>query len=105
MKNFTDNKNMQINNISSSFNLICPIDSEEKEIMRRLLAYGIQPTGNKSTDYAMLHQIEKQKAKSENVASNKFYTVSSSEMQKMIEMKKGASILGDYNKMMINFKK
>lgn len=93
---------MRIDNITNSFN-ICSIDAEEKEIMRRLLAYGIQPTGNKSIDMAKLRQIEEQKAKTESVASNKFYTVSSSEMEKMIEKRKGATILGDYNKMMINF--
>lgn len=92
---------MRIDNITNSFN-ICSIDAEEKEIMRRLLEYGIQPTGNKSADMATLRQIEVQKAKTETVASNKFYTVSSPEMEKMIEKRKGATILGDYNKMMIN---
>ena len=71
---------MRIDNIT-----ICSIDAEEKEIMRRLLAYGIQPTGNKSIDMATLRQVEEQKAKTESVASNKFYTVSLSEMEKMIE--------------------
>ena len=94
---------MRIDNITNSFN-ICYIDAEEKEIMRRLLEYGIQPTDNKSADMATLRQIEVQKAKTETVASNKFYTVSSPEMEKMIEKKKGATILGDYNKMMINLR-
>lgn len=94
---------MRIGNITSSFSLGCTVDAEEKEIMRRLLVYGIQPTGNKSIDMAKLRQVEEQKAKTESVASNKFYTVSSSEMEKMIEKRKGATILGDYNKMMINF--
>ena len=44
---------MRIDNITNSFN-ICYIDAEEKEIMRRLLEYGIQPTGNKSADMATL---------------------------------------------------
>ena len=94
---------MRIDNITNSFN-ICYIDEEEKEIMRRLLEYGIQPTGNKSADMATLRQIEVQKAKTETEASNKFYTVSSPEMEKMIEKRKGATILGDYNKMMINLR-
>ena len=49
---------MRIGNITSSFSLGCTVDAEEKEIMRRLLAYGIQPTGNKSIDMAKLRQVE-----------------------------------------------
>ncbi len=76
-------------------------DSEEDEIAARLLAYGEIPSGDKTTDRAKLRRIETEKAKQESVASNKFMTVSSQEMEKMIEKKKGATILGNYNKAML----
>lgn len=98
---------MCIDNIQSAytfaFSAPC-IDSEEKEIMKRLIAYGVMPTGDKATDKAKLRQIEEQKAKTEMVPTNKYLTVSSSEIEKFIEKRKGAKILGDYNKMMINYK-
>ncbi len=119
---------MRIENIQStySFGFSAPcIDSEEKEIMKRLLAYGVQPTGNKTTDKAKLRQIEEQKAKMETAPTNKYYTVKSSEIEKYIENRKnarnvdgnksntqkvnvedrkGAQILGEYNKMRIKYK-
>lgn len=100
---------MGINNIQSAytfaFSAPC-IDSEEKEIMARLLAYGVTPTGDKMTDKATLHRIESEKAKQENiVSSNKFLTVSVAEQEriqdKKKEKRKGAQILSDYNKMFL----
>ena len=64
------------------------IDLEEKEIMNKLMAYGVTPTGDKATDKATLRRIEEQKAKEENVVSNKFLTVSSNEQEKIQENKK-----------------
>lgn len=64
------------------------VDSEEKEIMRRLLAYGITPTGNKSADRAKLHSIELEHAKNDNYISNKYYTVTKNEQEKIQEHKK-----------------
>ncbi|MCM1265821.1 MAG: hypothetical protein NC200_06445 [Candidatus Gastranaerophilales bacterium] len=64
------------------------IDSEEKEIMKKLLAYGVTPTGNKSADKAKLRQIEEKKAKEENIVSGKFLTVSRGEEEKIQERKK-----------------
>lgn len=64
------------------------VDSEEKEIMRRLLAYGITPTGNKSADRAKLHAIELEHAKNDNYISNKYYTVTKNEQEKIQEHKK-----------------
>lgn len=80
------------------------IDSEEKEIAARLMAYGATPSGDKATDRAKLRQIEEQKAKQESVPTNKYHTVKSTEIEKFIEKRKGADILVNYNKAMINYK-
>lgn len=64
------------------------IDSEEQEIARRLRAYGVLPTGDKTTDRAKLREIELKKAQEENSITNKFLTVSKSEQEKIQERKK-----------------
>ena len=82
---------MSIQNITpnSSFSYSCSsVDSEEKEIMRRLLAYGYTPTGNKTTDKAQLRKIEIEKAKQDNYVSDKYLTVSQAECQKIQDTKK-----------------
>ena len=81
---------MTIRNISSvsSFGISCAIDLEHQEIMRRLLAYGITPTGNKTADKANLRKIELEKAKQENSVSNKFLTVTKSEQENIQAKKK-----------------
>ena len=63
------------------------IDSEEKAIMAKLLAYGITPTGNKSIDRAKLHEIELKEAKQNNYVTGSFLTVSSAEEEKLVENK------------------
>ncbi len=78
----------RIPSIPVSFCAMPAIDEEEKEIMARLRAYGEIPTGNKTTDRAMLRRIELQKAHTEPVATNKFLTVSQNEVQKIIDNKK-----------------
>ena len=105
---------MSIEKIQSgyTFSFVVPyVDSEEKEIMAKLLAYGITPTGNKATDRAKLYQIEYNRAKQEpTVSSNKFLTVSTSEQNKIQEKKqenKKVSNIGDeaisnYNRAFIN---
>ena len=72
-----------------SFSYFTPsFDSEEKEIMNRLMAYGVTPTGNKATDRAMLRRIEEQKAKEDNCVSNKYLTVSTQEQERIQNKKK-----------------
>lgn len=84
---------MSINCITpnSSFSY-CPavsgIDSEEKEIIKRLLAYGYTPTGDKATDKAHLRKIELEKAKQDNYVSDKYLTVSTAECRRIQERKK-----------------
>ena len=60
-------------------------DNEHLEIMRRLRAYGVTPTGDKTTDKNKLREIELKKAKEENTVTNKFLTVSTSEQEKIQE--------------------
>ena len=82
---------MSIQNITpnSSFSYSCSsVDSEEKEIMRRLLAYGYTPTGNKTTDKAQLRKIEIEKAKQDNYVSDKYLTVSQAECQRIQDNKR-----------------
>ena len=78
----------KINNCTCSFSVSSGCDSEEKRIAKRLLAYGIQPTFNKSTDRAKLHEIELKEAQNENSISNKFITVTRQEQEKIQEKKK-----------------
>lgn len=63
-------------------------DNEHLEIMRRLRAYGVMPTGDKTADKNKLREIELKKAKEETSVSNKFYTVSIAEQEKIQEKKK-----------------
>lgn len=71
-----------------SFSYMPSIDSEEKEIMDRLLSYGCTPTGDKTTDRAKLRRIEEEKAKQDNYVSNKYLTVSQAECQRIQDKKK-----------------
>lgn len=80
---------MQVNKIQSfAFSGINYMDEEEKRIARRLLQYGITPTGNKTADKARLHEIEIKEAKTLNYISNKFLTVTKTEQQNIQEAKK-----------------
>ena len=115
-----------VQNYSFAFSSSAAIDSEEKEIIARLLAYGVTPTGDKQTDKNLLHKIELEKARQEvnsnpegGVSSNKYLTVSQGEINAMTETKKerkqqtkttqehnkGAEILASYNQFLINKKK
>ena len=83
---------MTVNRITtytcSSCSLGGNIDEEEKRIMRKLLQYGIKPTGKKCIDKPKLHEIELQKAQLEDCVSNKFLTVTKSEQEKIQAKKK-----------------
>jgi len=80
---------MKIESISSgSFSCVSSVDSEEKEIMRRLLAYGVTPTGNKITDKAKLREIELEKAKNSNIVLPDLLTVTRQEQEKIQKNKK-----------------
>ena len=86
---------MEINKIQSEF--ICLSctggpDAEERAIMRRLLSYGITPTGNKSKDKELLHKIEIEEAKRNNYVCGKFLTVTKYEQEKIQEKKKEKKI-------------
>ena len=63
-------------------------DEEHRNIMRKLISYGITPTGKKSADIALLREIELKLAKLENCVSGKFLTVSKSEQEKIQKEKK-----------------
>lgn len=56
--------------------------------MKRLLAYGYTPTGDKDTDKATLRRIELKKATEDTCASDKYLTVSYAECVKIQEKKK-----------------
>ena len=81
---------MNIQNIGFSPSISCcpSVDSEEKEIMRRLMAYGITPTGNKTTDKAKLREIELNKAQNSNFVIPDLLTVSKSEQEQIQKKKK-----------------
>lgn len=83
---------MNIDGISfSSFSLgggAGGADPEQKRIARKLIEYGYQPTGNKTTDKATLRKIEIQKAKESNVIRNDLLTVSIQEQEQIQEKKK-----------------
>lgn len=83
---------MTINKIENYTCLFCSlggnIDEEEKRIMRRLIQYGIKPTGQKNIDKPKLHEIELQKAKLEDYISNKFLTITKNEQEKIQAKKK-----------------
>ena len=80
--------NIPVSGYCFSFSTTPYIDSEEKAIMDRLLAYGITPTGNKTTDKAKLRRVELEKAKQDNYVSNKYVTVSQAECQRIQDNKK-----------------
>lgn len=63
-------------------------DAEHRKIMRKLMAYGITPTGNKAADIELLRKIELKQAKMENCVSSKFLTVTKNEQEKIQEEKK-----------------
>ncbi len=63
-------------------------DAEEKAIMRRLFAYGVQPTGKKSIDKETLHNIELREAQLRDTITSKFLTVTKSEQEKIQSKKK-----------------
>lgn len=108
---------MTIGNIQSTYTFAFStpyIDTEEQEIIVKLLACGETPTGDKTTDRAKLHRIEAEKAKQENtVSANKFLTISTAEQENIQAKKKenkklagiGAEALANYNKAFINNKK
>jgi len=72
----------------SSMRVACSIDYEYQQIIKRLLMYGLKPSGNKSADKARLHEIELREAKKENCITTKFLTVSTQEQQKIQDKKK-----------------
>jgi len=74
--------------VSMSSMCVSSIDEEEKRIMAKLWSYGYVPTGDKTTDKAMLRRIEIEKAKQEDTVSDKFITVSRIEQEKIQEKKK-----------------
>ncbi|MCQ2754785.1 MAG: hypothetical protein MJ231_07035 [bacterium] len=63
------------------------VDWEEQQIIKRLQAYGVTPTGNKSIDKATLHKLEVQDVKKSSHVENKFLTVSPEEQEKIHEEK------------------
>lgn len=69
------------------FSLSSAPDAEHQEIMRRLRAYGITPTGDKNTDRNKLREAELKKAHEENSVTNKFLTVSTEEQEKIQKKK------------------
>ena len=94
---------MEVSFVSNSYNTgysfafsTGGVDNEEKEIMARLLAYGLTPTGDKQTDKNMLHKVELEKARQEvnssanadSVSTNKYLTVSQGELNSLIGTKK-----------------
>jgi len=73
-----------------NFNVIISFstDYEYEQIKRRLMMYGVKPSGSKSADKMKLHEIELREARKENVVTTKFLTVSTSEQEKIQEKKK-----------------
>ena len=104
---------MTIGNIQSTYTFAFStpyIDTEEKEIAAKLIAYGEAPTGDKTTDRAKLHRIEAEKTKQEStVSANKFLTISTAEQENIQTKKKenrklagiGAEAMANYNKAFI----
>lgn len=79
---------MQIKPIGVTCSIAAGPDEEHKRIMRKLRAYGIMPTGIKSTDFSLLRKIELEEAKKESCVSTKFITVSIEEQEKIQEKKR-----------------
>ena len=78
----------KVNNYTAFYTISFGCDEEEKRIIKKLLAYGVQPTYSKTIDRARLHEIELREAKKENCVSNKFLTVGVNEQEKIQEKKK-----------------
>ena len=78
---------MQIKPIGSTCSRSAKPDEEHKRIMQKLMAYGIMPTGIKTTDFSLLKKIEIEEAKKEPCVSTKFITVSTEEQAKIQEKK------------------
>lgn len=78
----------KVDNYTAFYTISFGCDEEEKRIAAKLLAYGVQPSFNKTTDKAKLHEIELREAKKENCVSNKFITVGVNEQEKIQEKKK-----------------
>ena len=77
-----------INNGIPINRVCCATDYEYEMIKRRLMQYGLKPSGSKSRDKARLHEIELREAKKENAITTKFLTVSTNEQQKIQDKKK-----------------
>ncbi len=75
-----------INSFMPSFG--CAIDHEYAMIIRKMMQYGLKPSGNKSHDKMRLHEVELQQAKKENCVSSKFLTVTKGEQEKIQDKKK-----------------
>lgn len=81
------------NSINPSYNNfhICigtSIDYEYKKIIKKLMQYGLRPTGSKAVDKARLHKKELEQAEKEPCVSNKFLTVTKAEQEKIQAKKK-----------------
>ena len=75
-------------NSSSNFNFFTAgLSDEAKQIISKLLAHGITPSGNKSVDRAKLHEIELKEAEKNNYVSGDFLTITRDEEEKMLENK------------------
>jgi len=63
------------------------LSDEAKQIIAKLHAHGITPSGNKTVDRAKLHEIEVQEAQSNTYVTGNFITVTKEEEQQIIERK------------------
>ena len=75
-------------NSSSKFNFFTSgLSDEAKQIISKLLAHGVTPSGNKSVDRAKLHEIELKEAQANNYVTGDFLTVTREEEEKILENK------------------
>jgi len=86
---------LPVRKISRNFCCIDPIDEEYKRIIEKLLALGIQPSGNKIADKEKLRRYEMQQIQIDIGADGKGYvnkanylTLSSEEIDRIINDKK-----------------
>ena len=79
-----------VNNVSYSHlpSVRSVIDEEYERIMRKMMQYGMRPSGNKNIDKERLHAKELQEAQKESCISNKFLTVTKAEQEKIQAKKK-----------------
>lgn len=77
-------------NSISSISIGSGIDEEYKRIIEKLMALGITPSGNKTSDKAKLREYELRELKSElgtngkgNVNKSNYITISSSEIERL----------------------